>query len=304
MLTDGLYFSELIWLLLPLRLNLHFSSQRNFFLRRSTIMPYQFQAQTPSSHLPSMVDRRMSNIPPPVSHSQIANDHRVSHPPVTLPPISQLVQAPVNLPTINPSNTYFVLPTPAGQSVSNVQAYPLHAYGAASLQAGAGSTFNASAPVPTIRIGSRIFIRGSDREVGKVEFDEPWIEAHTAELEQFSKHHSGEEKGKVYFDIWMDIRKSGLRDKQSIRHVIAKELMPYSWFKGDESISEVLHALHRLEYINAGLLAKKHYENSMWFWDKEIGNIKVRDYWIAEGITFPPNLRAQAQTQAQAQAQQ
>jgi hypothetical protein len=269
-------------------------------------MPYQFQAQAPSSHLPSTVDRRMSNIPPPVTYSRMVNDHRVPPTPVTLPPISQLVQAPVNLPTINPSNAYLVLPTPAGQSGSNVQAYPLHAHGAASLQAVAGNTSNASAsaPVPTIRIGSQIFIQGSDREVGKVEFDEPWMETHAAEIEQFSKHHSGEEKGKVYFDIWMDIRKSGLRDKQSIRHVIARELMPYSWCKGEESISETLRALHRLEYINAGLLAKKHYENSMWFWDKEIGNIKVRDYWITEGIAFPPNVRAQAQSQAQAQAQQ
>ena len=67
------------------------------------------------------------------------------------------------------------------------------------------------------------------------------------------------------------------------------------------------HALHRLEYINAGLLAKKHYENSKWYWDKKFGDLTVREFWVQEGEKLrqkvqPTQTLAQVQARAEALA--
>jgi hypothetical protein len=144
--------------------------------------------------------------------------------------------------------------------------------------------------------------------VGKSDFNQLWIERHLTDLEVFSRSESGEERGRVYLGLWLAIREVGLRDKQGVRLFIAKNIVAYDWFKGDETIGEVLRALHRLEFINFGLLAKKHSENAKWFWDKKIGNISVRDYWLEEARKLRHKVQtqpahAQAQTQAQAQAQ-
>lgn len=138
---------------------------------------------------------------------------------------------------------------------------------------------------------------GSDPVSGNVEFDEKWIESHVAELEVMARQDSGE-KGQAYLGIWLGLREAGFRDKQSVLHFIAEKLMPYPWYKGHETIRETLRALGRLEYINAGLLAKKHTENANWFWNKKIGNVKVRDYWVAEATKLQEKKQhAQMETQ-------
>ena len=76
---------------------------------------------------------------------------------------------------------------------------------------------------------------------------------------------------------------------------MAQKLMPYPWYKGTETIREALRALERLEYINAGLLAKKHTENANWFWNKKIGSVRVRDYWEAEVTKLRQKVQARAQ---------
>ncbi len=127
------------------------------------------------------------------------------------------------------------------------------------------------------------------------------METHLKDLELIARNDSGEEKGKVFLGVWLGIREAGLRDRQSVRLFIAKNLMPYHWFKGDETIGDALRALHRLEFISAGLLAKKHTENANWFWERKIGDLTVREYWMEEGRK--QRQKAQTQTQAQANGQ-
>jgi hypothetical protein len=134
-----------------------------------------------------------------------------------------------------------------------------------------------------------------------------WFERHVKDLELFSCSHSGEEKGKAFLGVWLGVREAGLREKESVRRFIAKKLMPYTWFKGDETIGEALRAMHRLEFINIGLIAKRYTDNGTWFWDKKIGDVTVREYWLEEGRKERQKAeealaRAQAQAQAQAQA--
>lgn len=121
------------------------------------------------------------------------------------------------------------------------------------------------------------------------------------DLEVFARNDSGEEKGKAFLGLWLGIREAGLRDKQSVRLFIAKKLMPYDWFKGDETVGEALRTLHRLEFINAGLVAKKHTENAMWLWNKKIGDVSVREYWTEEGRKQREKARLQENVQAQSQ---
>jgi hypothetical protein len=106
-----------------------------------------------------------------------------------------------------------------------------------------------------------------------------------------------EEKGRLYLGVWLGIREAGMRDKQTVLRFISENLMPYPWYKGNESIKEALRALARLEYINAGLLAKKYTENANWFWNKKMGNVTVREYWVGEGTKL--RQKEQAQNQAQ-----
>jgi hypothetical protein len=176
---------------------------------------------------------------------------------------------------------------PAGPSGSKMPAHPLHAPAAGQR---AGSTSDASIAT----IGSRALRHGSDPEVGNVEFDESWIASHLVELEVMARRDSGE-KGRAFLGVWLGIREAGLRDRQSVLIFIAQKLMPYPWYKGNETIREALRALERLEYINAGLLAKKHTENANWFWNKKFGNITVRDYWMAEATKLRQKVQAQAQ---------
>jgi len=248
-----------------------------------------------------MVDRRLPSIsiPPPGPYSQ---NYRVLPSPRNLPPISQFYSPPVNHPSTNYSHRYLIPPTSAPQIGSNVQARPFYAHNAASFQ-GAGSTSSAPSPAPAGTIRRLALIHGGDGEVGKVDFDQMWIEKHLAELEAFARNDSGEEKGKIYLGVWLGTREAGLRDKQGVRLFMAKNFMPYHWFKGDETIREALRALHRLEFMNAGLLARKHTENAMWYWDKKIGNVTVREFWTEEGEKLRQKAETQANAQAQAQAQ-
>jgi hypothetical protein len=247
-------------------------------------LPFPLQANPPSSsHLPSMADCRLPPIsgpPPGHAHATTTSYRHPPHPvppyPLTLPPISQLNPPVVNYPPTNFSHRYLrPPPTPAPQIGSNVQARPLHAPGATSSR-GAGSTSNAAnAPSPT----------------------QSWIESHIRDLGVIARSDSGEEKGKAFLDVWLGLREAGLQERQSVRLFTAKKLIPYPWFMGDETIGEALNALHRLEFIHAGLLAKKHSENANWFWEKKIGDLTVREYWTEEG----KKQRQRAETQANAQ---
>ena len=140
-----------------------------------------------------------------------------------------------------------------------------------------------------------------DGSVRNVTYNLSWVKTHVTDLEAFAQKDLGEEKGKAYLGLWLSIRENGLRDRQSVRLFIAKMLMPYPWFKGDETISEALRSLHRIEFFNCGLMAKKHAENSKWFWDKKIGDISVREYWVNEGMKM--RQKAQQMQEAHAQAQ-
>jgi hypothetical protein len=150
---------------------------------------------------------------------------------------------------------------------------------------------------PLVTIGSRALRHGSDPMVGNVEFDEPWIEWHVAQLEVIARQDSGGEKGRVFLGIWLGLRETNLRERQRVLHFVAQKLMPYPWYKGNETIREAFRALERLEYFNAGLLAKKHTENANWFWNKKIGNVRVRDYWVAEATKLRQKVQAQARAQ-------
>jgi len=245
-----------------------------------------------------MVDRRIPARPKPAPYPRTVANHRIVPRPI-LPPISQLYFPPVQQPYGQLSYGQFIPSTPAPQSASNLPALSLHAHDAASLRA-AGSTSN----VPAVTIGSRALLNGADREVGNVEFDHPWVKSHIVDLEVFARHESGEVKGKVYLGIWLIIRKAGLQGMQSARLFIKKSLMPYPWFKGDETITEALRVFQRLEFTNAGLLARKYTANANWFWDKKIGNVSVRDYWAAEGMKLRQKIEAQKQEQEQEQEQE
>jgi hypothetical protein len=244
-------------------------------------MPFHLQAAPASSHRPSMADCRLPaiSVPPPGPHPHTIPNCRVL-PPLTLPPISHLNPPPVvNYPPTNYSHRYLIPSTPGPQVGSNAQAPPSHAHGAAGFQ-GAGSTSNHPASSALA-----------------------WNERHLKDLEVLSRNDSGEEKGKAFLGVWLGIREIGLRDKESVRRFIAKKLMPYHWFKGDETIGEALRALNRLEFINIGLIAKKHTENAMWYWSQRIGDMSVREYWMEEGRKQRQKAQARAQAQAQAQAQ-
>jgi hypothetical protein len=117
--------------------------------------------------------------------------------------------------------------------------------------------------------------------VGNVEFDEPWIESHVPKLEVIARQDSGGEKGRVLLGIWLGLREAKLRERQSVLHFVSQKFMPYPWYRGNETIRETFRALERLEYINAGLLVKKRTENANWFWNKKVGNVRVRDYCSA-----------------------
>ena len=268
-------------------------------------MPFQTQATPQSSHLPSMADRRLPSmsIPPPGPYSHAIADYRVLPAPLNpnLPSISQFNPHLVNHPSTNFSQGYF----PAFQVGSNVQAYPLLAHDAAGFL-GAGSTSNTPSSAPAVTTTGSHSHAALMQRMGMVEFGQLGVDRHFADLEVFTRNYSGEEKGKVYLGLWVAIRQVGLRDKQNVRFFIAKSLMPYPWFKGDDTIGEALGALHRLEFINCGLIAKKHTENAKWFWDKRIGDLSVREYWIQEGRKQRQrqNVQAHAQTQAQDQAEE
>jgi hypothetical protein len=143
---------------------------------------------------------------------------------------------------------------------------------------------------------------GGDRKMGTVGFDQPWVDKHLNDMEVISRKYSGDEKGKVYLGLWLAIRELGLRGRQNERLYIAKILMPYAWFKGDETVSEVFCALHRLEFINLGLLAKKYLEDSNLIWNTIIGDRTVQEFWREEGRK-QEQMQAHAQAHAQAQAQ-
>lgn len=176
---------------------------------------------------------------------------------------------------------------PAGPSGSKMRALP-HQAPAAGLRAGGIG----QASIATI--GSRALRHGSDPDVGNVDFDDSWIESHLAELEVIARCDSGE-KGRAFLGVWLGIREAGLREKRSVHIFIAQKLMPYPWYEGNDTIKEALRALQRLEYINAGLLAKKHTENANWYWNKKFGNVTVRDYWTAEATKLQQKVQAQAQ---------
>jgi hypothetical protein len=233
--------------------------------------------------------------PGPYSHA-----YRGRPAPLNLPPISQLNTLPVNHPPTNYSHRYL----PAPQLLPNIQTHPIHTHNAAGFQ-GAGSTSNAPSPAPAVTMGSHnlALIHGGDRRVGKVDHTQLWINRHLLDLEVFSRKESGDEKGKVFLGLWLGTREMGLRDRQNVRFFIAKNLMPYPWFEGDETISEALRALHRLQFINLGLLAKKHAENANWFLDMKMGDMTVREYWLEEAKKQPRYEQTQAHAQAQAQAQ-
>jgi hypothetical protein len=274
-------------------------------------MPFHHSQATPSSsHLPPMMaDRRLPSIsipPPQGPYSHTNTDyHRVLPPPLNLnlPPI-QPNPPPVNHTPTNFAHRY--LPAPA-QFGSNVQAHTPHAqYNAASFQ-GSGSSSNAASSSSAPIGNHHAPMYGGYQNVGNmgnVVYDQLWINRHLIDLEIFSRNYSGDERGKVYLGLWLGIRELGIwRDKENVRLYIAKTLMPYPWFEGDESVSEALRALHRLEFINYGLLAKKHNENANWFWDKQIGDRTVREFWLEQGRKQRQNEQAQAHAQAQAQAQ-
>ncbi|KAF8497928.1 hypothetical protein F5888DRAFT_1803380 [Russula emetica] len=270
-------------------------------------MSFHHQAAPPSSHLPPMDDRDRDrcipsmSIPPPGPYSHTIADYRALPSSLTLPPISQLNPSLAT----NFSHRYLIPYTAAPQIGSNVQqAHPLHAPDPASFRGAGCTTSNASSSSRAVTVSRHALIHGVDREVGKVDLDQSWIEGHLADLEVYVRNDPGEEKGKVYLGLWLGIREAGLRDKQGVRYFMAKSLMPYPWFKGDETMHEALRTLHRLEFINAGLLAKKHTENANWYWNKKIGNITVREFWTEEAKNQRQKAQAQAaHVQAQAQAQ-
>jgi hypothetical protein len=242
------------------------------------------------SHLPSVVDHRALSGPPPASYLRTAANFRAPAPSLNLPSFSRPTQPPVKCSIGRLSQRYLVPCTP-GPSGSNVQSPAL-------LAPPAGYGAEGTSETPTVAIGSRALRHGSDPVVGNVEFDETWIESHVAELEVMARQDSGE-KGQAYLGIWLGLREAGFRDKKSVLQFIAEKLVPYPWYQGNETIREALRALGRLEYINAGLLAKKHTENANWFWNKKIGNVKVRDYWVAEATKL-----RQKKQQAHVEAQQ
>jgi hypothetical protein len=254
-------------------------------------MSLHLQAQPSShnySHLPSVADHRALSGPPPASYLRTATNFRAPAPSLNLPSFSRASQPTVKRTTGQLSQRYLVPCTPA-PSGSNVQAPALLAPPAGY---GAGGTSD----TPIVAIGSRALRHGSDQVMGNVEFDEPWIESHVAELEVMARHYSGE-RGQAYLGIWLGLREAGFRDKQRVLRFIAEKLMPYPWYNGNETIKETLRALGQLEYINAGLLAKKHTENANWFWNKKIGNVKVRDYWLAEATKLRQKQQAQMEAQ-------
>lgn len=253
------------------------------FLRQSKMskIPFHPQSAPLSSRRPSTGNCRLPpiSIPPPGPHPHtIANHCVLPLPPPSLPPISSFHPPPVDYPPTKYSRRYLIPSSPAPQIGSNAKAHPLQAHEGVSFR-GAGCTSSAPSSV------------------------DPGIERHLQDLEVFARLDSGEEKGKAYLGVWLALRELGLRDKQNVRLFIAKTLMPYPWFKGDGTVGEVLNALCRLEFINAGLIAKKHNENAMWIWDKKIGDVTVREYWIEEGRKQRQKLQLQAQARARAQAQ-
>ena len=269
-------------------------------------MSFHPQATPQSSHLPSMgADRRIPSMtmPPGGPYPHTSADYRAHPPPFNLPPISQLNQLPANYHPTYLSHRYL----PASHTRSNAQAYPQDA---ASFR-GAGSTSYASSSLsaPAITFGSyshhnNVFMYGGDRKMGTVGFDQSWVDKHLNDMEVISRKYSGEEKGKVYLGLWLAIRELGLRGRQNERLYIAKILMPYAWFKGDETVSEVFCALHTLDFINLGLLAKKYLEDSNLIWNMVIAGRTVQEFWIEEGRKHEQmHAHAQAQARAQAQAQ-
>lgn len=128
---------------------------------------------------------------------------------------------------------------------------------------------------------------------------------HLLELEVFTRNDWGDVKGKAYLRVWLGVQEVGLQDIPSKRLYIAKHLMPFSWFKGDETVGEALCALQRLDFIHCGLIAKKHNENAKFLWDMKLGDLTVREYWVEEGRKQrrPNAAQTQALVQAQAESQ-
>jgi len=226
-------------------------------------------------------------MPPPTSFLRAAPGYRLLPPPLNIPS-SQPNQPTAKRPSKQFSQRYLIPSTPDCPSGSNTQATLLH-----TPLAGHQGTIS---DTPIAAISSRALRHGSDRVAGNVDFDESWIESHLAELEFMSWKDFGG-KGRPYLGVWLGIREAGLREKQSVIRFISEKLTPYPWYKGNKAIKEALHALVRLEYINAGLLAKKHTENANWFWNKKMGDLTVREYWVEEGT----KLRQKEQAQKQAQ---
>ena len=267
-------------------------------------MPFHFyQANPQNTQLPPMADRRLPSIsipPPPGPNSHAGAGDRITLPPLNLPPISQLNPPYVTHPSTNSSYRYLIPPAPAPQFGSNVPLHPFYVFDTASFR-GAGGPSNASSSA--LPAGNHALIRG---EVGRLDYNLPWVKTHLSSLEVYARIDLGEEKGKAYLGLWLAIREKGWPD-EPMKRFIAKELMPYSWFKGDDTAVRVaLQALIRLDFINAGLLAKKHAEKSKELWDRRIGNVRVRDFWTEEAAKLRQKVQAQqaaAQAHAQAQAQ-
>ena len=251
-------------------------------------MPFHLQTQ-PSSRLPSVSGHRNDRMPPPVPFLRAATDFRVPQPSLTLPSLSRPDPPTAKRSSKQYSQRYLIPPNSACPSGSTTHAIPAHAPPAGHQT---GSIFG----TPIAAIGGRALRHGSDLISGNVDFDEKWIESHLAELEAMARKDSGE-KGTPFLGIWLGIREAGLREKQSVLSFIVEKLRPYPWYQGNETIKEALRALARLEFVNAGLLAKKHTENANWFWNKKIGNLKVRDYWMGEGAKL--RQREEAQNEAQ-----
>jgi hypothetical protein len=225
-----------------------------------------------------MADRRLPSIairPGPYPQRQRVPNLRGPPPPtLRLPPISHFDQPPVGHP--NHSHRYLIPTTPttpAPQTGSSAQAHPLHAHDPAT-----ASTSNAPSPVP------------------------PWEEMHLRDLEVLARLESGEEKGKAFLGVWLGLHEVKPRDRQSTRLFVAKKLMPYPWFEGDETMREAARALQRLDYINYGLIAKSYNDHAMSFWDRKLGDgeLTVREFWIEEGRKMKQKTQMQAQAKAQA----
>lgn len=183
------------------------------------------------------------------------------------------------------SQRYLMSSNPDGPSGSHLRALPYNAPTAGLRAGGIGEASIAT-------ISSRALRHGSDPVVGNVDFDDQWIASHLAKLEVTARQDSGDKKGKAFLDVWVGIREAGLCEKKDVHIFIAQKLMNYPWYEGNDTIREARRALRRLEYINAGLLAKKHLENSNWYWNQKFGDVRVHDFWRAEETKLRQKVQA------------